>query len=52
VSGELVTDFQHTEETTKSVPAEGTIALQIHPGGDWVGGNKARFRDIRINTLP
>jgi hypothetical protein len=52
VNGEPVTDFQHTEETTKGVPAEGTIALQIHPGGDWVAGNKARFRNIRIQTLP
>ncbi len=51
VNGELVTDFQHTEETTKGVPTEGTIALQIHPGGDWVDGNKARFRNIRIRPL-
>ena len=51
VNGERVTDFQHTEETTMGVPAEGTIALQIHPGGDWVEGNKARFRNIRIKTL-
>ena len=50
--GQLVTDFQHTEETTQGVPGEGTIALQIHPGGDWVEGNKARFRNIRIKTLP
>jgi hypothetical protein len=52
INGHLVTDFQHTEETTQGVPAEGTIALQIHPGGDWVEGNKARFRNIRIKTLP
>ena len=52
VNGERVTDFQHTEETTKGVPEEGTIALQIHPGGDWVEGNKARFRNIRIQALP
>jgi hypothetical protein len=51
VNGEQVTDFQHTEETTMGVPTEGTIALQIHPGGDWVEGNKARFRNIRIKTL-
>ena len=52
VNGRLVTDFQHTGETTAGVPPEGTIALQIHPGGDWVEGNKARFRNIRIKTLP
>ena len=52
LNGELVTDFQHTEETTKGVPREGYIALQVHPGDDWVEGNKARFRNIRIRTLP
>ncbi len=52
VNGDLVTDFQHTAETTKGVPAEGYIALQIHPGDNWVEGNKARFRNIRIKTLP
>jgi len=52
VNGHLVTDFQHTEETTKGVPTEGTIALQVHPGGEWVDGNKARFRNLRIKTLP
>ena len=48
LDGNLVTDFQHTEETTKGNPAEGTIAVQVHPGGEWVEGNKARFRNIRI----
>ncbi len=52
LNGELVTDFQHTEATTRGVPPEGYIALQVHPGGDWVEGNKARFRNIRIRTLP
>jgi len=52
VNGHLVTDFQHTEETTMNAPTEGTLALQIHPGGEWVEGNKARFRNIRIKTLP
>ncbi len=52
INGHLVTDFQHTEETTEGVPTEGTLALQIHPGGDWVDGNKARFRNLRIKTLP
>ena len=52
MNGRLVSDFQHTEETTKGVPTEGTIALQIHPGGEWVEGNKARFRNLRVKTLP
>jgi len=51
VNGVLVTDFQHTEETTAGVPTEGYIGLQVHPGGDWVEGNKVRFRNIRIMEL-
>lgn len=51
LNGQKITDFQHTAETTKGVPKEGSIALQIHPGGDWVQGNKARFRNIRIKPL-
>ena len=51
MNGHLVTDFQHTEETTKGNPMEGYIALQVHPGGDWIDGNKARFRNIRIKEL-
>lgn len=51
LNGQPVTDFQHTAETTRNVPREGHIALQIHPGGDWVEGNKAHFRNIRIKTL-
>ncbi len=47
-----MTDFQHTEETTKGVPTEGTTALQIHPSGEWVEGDKARFRNLRLKTLP
>lgn len=51
LNGQKVTDFQHTAETTKGVPKEGYIALQIHPGGDWIQGNKAKFRNIRIKLL-
>ena len=51
LDGRLITDFQHTEETTKGNPTEGYIALQVHPGGNWVEGNKARFRNIRIKEL-
>ena len=52
LNGELITDYQHTEETTRGVPAQGYIALQVHPGENWVEGHKARFRNIRIKTLP
>ncbi len=51
LNGHLVTDFQHTEETTKGNPTEGYIAVQVHPGGGWIEGNKARFRNIRIKEL-
>lgn len=51
VNGQLVTDFQHTAETTQGVPAEGYLGLQVHPGEDWVEGHKVRFRNIRIRAL-
>lgn len=51
LNGHLLTDFQHSAETTRNVPREGYIAFQIHPGA-WVDGNKARFRNVRIKTLP
>ena len=51
LNGNLVTDFQHTQETTQGNPTEGYIALQVHPGGTWIDGNKARFRHIRIKEL-
>ena len=51
LNGTLVTDFQHTAETTKGVPAEGYLGIQIHPGRRWKEGNKVRFRSIRIKEL-
>jgi len=55
INGELVTDFQHTEETTRDVPSEGYIGLQVHPTVsthvNWKEGNKVRFRNIRIRDL-
>jgi len=51
VNGTQVTDFQHTAETTKGVPAEGTLCLQIHPGGEGYDKSEARFRAIRITEL-
>ncbi len=51
LNDQLVTDFNHTVESTAGVPTEGYIALQVHPGGDWVAGNKARFRNIKIKEL-
>jgi hypothetical protein len=52
VNGALVTDFQHTEATTAGVPAEGTLCLQVHPGGEGYDESRARFRALRIRELP
>ncbi len=51
LNGRLITDFQHTEETTRGVPEAGTICLQVHPGGK--ASIKARrcFRNIRIREI-
>lgn len=51
LNGTLVTDFQHTEETTAEVPQEGSICVQIHPGGKGYEKSKARFRNIFIREL-
>lgn len=51
LNDELVTDFQHTEETTRGVPRSGTIGLQVHPGESYEAGKKVRFRNIRIRSL-
>lgn len=55
LNGDLVTDFQHTAETTKGVPATGYIALQVHPFVEGIKhfeeGNKVRYRNIRIRPL-
>ena len=55
LNGDLVTDFQHTAETTKGVPTSGYIALQVHPTVEnlkhFEKGNKVRYRNIRIHEL-
>lgn len=51
LNGELVTDFQHTDETTRGVPREGFIGLQVHPGESYEAGKKVRFRNIRVRPL-
>jgi hypothetical protein len=48
MNDELITDFQHTAETTAGVPEEGYIGLQVHPGESHEAGKKVRFRNIRI----
>lgn len=55
LNGYLLTDFQHTEETAKGLPAKGGIALQVHPDvGNltlWKDGNRVRFRNVKIKEL-
>jgi hypothetical protein len=51
LNGVLITDFQHTFETTAGIPPEGTICLQVHPGGQGHEESKARFRNIFIRRL-
>ncbi len=51
LNDKLITDFQHTAESTKNVPTEGTICLQVHPGGVGFDTSKARFRNIFIREL-
>ena len=48
----LITDFRHTAQTTLGVPGQGTICLQIHPGGRGYETSKARFRNIFVRELP
>jgi hypothetical protein len=48
----LITDFLHTAETTAGIPAEGTICLQVHPGGKGHENSTARFRNIFIRQRP
>ncbi len=51
LNGTQITDFQHTEETTAGIPEEGTLCLQIHPGGQGYDKSQVRFRNIFIRPL-
>ena len=55
LNGSLITDFQHTAESTKGVPPQGRIALPVHPDvpnlTTWKPGNTVRYRHIRILRL-
>jgi hypothetical protein len=51
VNDALITDFQHNQETTAGIPKEGTICLQIHPGGEGYDKTKAWFRNLFIREL-
>lgn len=56
LNGEKITDFLHTAEMAAEVPAEGYIALQVHPDVShlelWEEGNRVRYRNIRVKELP
>ncbi len=51
LNGALITDFQHTVASTKGIPTEGTICLQIHPGGKGFDKAKAQFRNLYIREI-
>ena len=51
VNDHLVTDFQHSTTTTAGIPPEGTICLQVHPGGEGFETSQARFRNIHIRAI-
>lgn len=54
LNGTLITDFQHTAETTRGAPVSGGIALQAHPPADAPGlktAGKVRFRNMQIREL-
>lgn len=56
LNGRLLTDFQHTQETSKGLPAAGGIAFQIHPDIPqwpvWKEGEAVKYRNVRIKELP
>lgn len=51
LNGVLITDFQHRAETTGGIGQSGTIALQVHPGGEGHEQSKTRFRNIFVRQL-
>ena len=51
LNGTLITDFQHTAQSTAGIPEQGTICLQVHPGGKGHESSKARFRNIFIRKI-
>jgi len=51
LNGIQMTDFQHTAETSAQVPTEGSICLQVHPGGEGFDRGKARFRNVFVRPL-
>lgn len=51
LNGEKVTDFQHTEETSRGAPERGYLGVQVHGGDTYEEGKKVRFRNIMIKEL-
>jgi hypothetical protein len=55
LNGHMITDFQHTEASTRGVPTTGSIGIQVHPNVPnlvvWKPGNKVQFRHISIKRL-
>ena len=55
LNSRLLTDFQHTPETTRGLPRKGGLAFQVHPDVAgltvWKAGNAVGFRNVRIKEL-
>ena len=51
LDGVLVTDFLHSEATTRGIPREGSICLQVHGGVEGAAGKGVYFRNIRVRPL-
>lgn len=51
LNGDKITDYTHTAETAAGLPAEGSIALQVHPGGKGWDDSRAMFRNIKVREL-
>ncbi len=55
LNSRLLTDFQHTLETTRGLPRKGGLAFQVHPDvaglTTWKAGNAVGFRNVRIKEL-
>jgi len=51
INDTLLTDFQQSVEDTSDIAEDGTICLQVHPGGKGYEKSRAMFRNIFIRTL-
>ncbi|MGL5097416.1 MAG: family 16 glycoside hydrolase, partial [Planctomycetia bacterium] len=50
INGTKVTEFAG-DKKVDVLGDEGSIAVQVHGGGNWPSGAQTRFRNIRIKKL-